>query len=81
VSTVTGRRPHAARRAPRLGAAALLLAGMSANHAFWPQELLAALEPHLELVLYDHRGTGASGREREAFTLAELAADAAGRAG
>jgi len=51
---------------------------MSANHAFWPEELLAALEPHVELILYDHRGTGASGRERAAFTLADLAGDAAG---
>jgi pimeloyl-ACP methyl ester carboxylesterase len=78
VSTVTvgGRSLHAARRGS--GPPLLLLAGMSANHAFWPQELLAALEPHLELVLYDHRGTGASGREREAFSLADLAADAAG---
>jgi len=78
VSTVTvaGRALHAARRGT--GPPLLLLAGMSANHAFWPEELLAALEPHVELVLYDHRGTGASGREREAFTLAELAALAAG---
>jgi pimeloyl-ACP methyl ester carboxylesterase len=74
--TVGGRTLHAARRGS--GPPLLLLAGMSANHAFWPEGLLAALEPHVELVLYDHRGTGASGREREPFTLAELAADAAG---
>ncbi len=74
--TVGGRTLHAARRGT--GSPLLLLAGMSANHAFWPEELLAALEPHLELVLYDHRGTGASGRERDPFTLADLASDAAG---
>jgi pimeloyl-ACP methyl ester carboxylesterase len=74
---VGGRDLHAARRGS--GPPLLLLAGMSANHAFWPEELLAALEPHLELILYDHRGTGASGREREAFTLAELAGTPPGR--
>lgn len=74
--SVEGRELHVARRGA--GPPLLLLAGMSANHAFWPEPLLTALEPHLELLLYDHRGTGASGRERRPFTLAELATDAAG---
>jgi len=54
----------------------LLIQGMSATHLTWGRPFLAALEPHFECVVYDHRGMGRSGRALLPFTIADLAADA-----
>ena len=54
----------------------LLIQGMSATHLTWGRPFLAALEPHFECIVYDHRGMGRSGRAEMPFTVADLAGDA-----
>jgi 3-oxoadipate enol-lactonase len=56
----------------------LLIQGMSATHLTWGRPFLAALEPHFECIVYDHRGMGRSGRAQMPFAIADLAADALG---
>lgn len=57
----------------------LMVQGLTGNHRHWGEPFLAALEPDFELVLYDHRGVGASGpATADEFTLTDLADDAAG---
>jgi 3-oxoadipate enol-lactonase len=55
----------------------LLIQGMAGHHRFWGEWLLGALDPHFDLVAYDHRGIGRSPRADEPFTIADLADDAA----
>ena len=56
----------------------LLIQGMSGTHAGWGEPFLSLLEPHLDLIAYDHRGIGASAPTEGSFTIADLAQDAAG---
>ena len=62
-----------------VGEPLLLIQGMSGTHLSWGEPFLAALErAGFDTLAYDHRGIGRSARWREPFTIAELAADAAG---
>jgi pimeloyl-ACP methyl ester carboxylesterase len=56
----------------------LLIHGMGAHSAHWGEPFLSALESDFELILYDHRGTGASAPLQHAVTLSGLATDAVG---
>ncbi len=56
----------------------LLIQGMSGNHLHWGEPFLALLEPHFDVIVYDHRGIGHSDPADEPFTIADLADDAAG---
>jgi 3-oxoadipate enol-lactonase len=56
----------------------LMIAGMSGHSLHWGEAFLSALERDFELVLYDHRGVGRSSADEGPFTIAGLAADAAG---
>jgi 3-oxoadipate enol-lactonase len=56
----------------------LLIQGLSGNHQHWGEPFLGLLEPDFDLIAYDHRGVGWSPRVDDAFTIAELADDAAG---
>ncbi len=55
----------------------LLVQGMSGNSLHWGERLLGELERDFELIAYDHRGIGRSGRVSEPFSIADLADDAA----
>lgn len=56
----------------------LLIQGMSATHLTWGRPFLATLERSFDCIAFDHRGMGLSGRAELPFTIADLAADAAG---
>jgi 3-oxoadipate enol-lactonase len=56
----------------------LLIMGMSGTHLSWGEPFVADLERDFDVVAYDHRGIGRSDPESAAFTIAELAEDAAG---
>ena len=56
----------------------LLIQGLSGNHLAWGDRFLRALAPHRLVITYDHRGIGHSQGGDEPFTIADLAADAAG---
>jgi pimeloyl-ACP methyl ester carboxylesterase len=73
---VNGFQLHHERRGS--GEPMLLVQGMSGNSLHWGERFLAELERDFELVLYDHRGIGRSSRVSDPFTIADLAADAAG---
>ena len=61
------------------GEPVVLIQGMSGHHRAWGDEFLAALEGEgFELVLFDNRGMGASGRADEGFTIPDLAGDVMG---
>ena len=60
------------------GEPVLLIQGMSGTHLAWGEAFLAGLGDDLDLVAYDHRGVGESTQETDAFTIAQLADDAAG---
>ena len=72
---VNGHRIHYVRRGR--GEPLLLIQGLSANHLHWGDEFLGLLEDDFDLVAYDHRGIGHSGRTTDPFTIVELADDAA----
>jgi 3-oxoadipate enol-lactonase len=55
----------------------LLIMGMSGTHLTWGEPFLDALRKDFEVVIYDHRGMGKSGRTNPPFTIADLADDAA----
>jgi 3-oxoadipate enol-lactonase len=55
----------------------LLVMGMAGHHLTWGRALPALLERDFEVVRYDHRGIGASDRAEAAFSVADLADDAA----
>ena len=76
VAEVSGRQLHYARRGE--GEPLLLIQGLSGTHASWGDTFLGALDPGLDLIMYDHRGIGGSGPSAGSFTIAELAQDAAG---
>ena len=56
----------------------LLIQGMSGTHLSWGEPFLAELGRDFDVVAYDHRGIGKSGRLAGAFSIADLADDAAG---
>lgn len=59
------------------GPSLVLLPGMAAHHALWGNEFLDAAGERFELLLLDHRGTGATPRGPIPFTVEDLANDAA----
>ena len=56
----------------------LLIMGMAGTALHWGEPFLDALRSDFEVIVYDHRGVGASSRVEGALTIGELAADAAG---
>ncbi|MGV1049284.1 MAG: alpha/beta fold hydrolase [Solirubrobacterales bacterium] len=56
----------------------LLIQGMTGTHMSWGRPFLSLLEPRFDCISFDHRGIGYSSPVDEPFTIAELAADAAG---
>jgi 3-oxoadipate enol-lactonase len=56
----------------------LLIQGMSANHLAWGQPFSSLLERDFEVIAFDNRGMGLSRPVSEGFSIAEMAADAAG---
>jgi aminoacrylate hydrolase len=52
----------------------ILAAGLGGVGSFWASQL-PALTPHFKVVLYDHRGTGQSSRDRITYSLAQMARD------
>ncbi len=56
----------------------LLISGMAGTYSHWGEPFLAALREDFDTIAYDHRGVGHSSRMEEPFTIAQLAADAAG---
>ncbi|MCW3002420.1 MAG: alpha/beta fold hydrolase [Conexibacter sp.] len=54
----------------------LLIQGMSGTHLTWGDPFLEALDG-FDLVTYDHRGIGRSGRVEDPFSIVDLAQDAA----
>ena len=60
------------------GEPVLLIQGMSGTHLAWGDAFLAGLGDDVEVVAYDHRGVGTSSPQTDAFTIVELADDAAG---
>lgn len=55
----------------------LLIMGMSGTQRHWSAGFLELLGANFETITYDHRGVGASSRLQGAFTITDLAADAA----
>lgn len=56
----------------------LMIMGRSGTYAHWGEPFLAELAHDFELILYDHRGVGASTRLHGPVTIAQMAQDAAG---
>lgn len=56
----------------------LLIQGMSATHLAWGRPFLEELERSFDTIVFDNRGMGLSGQAELPFTIADLAADAAG---
>jgi 3-oxoadipate enol-lactonase len=56
----------------------LLIPGMSGTHLSWGEPFAEALAADFDVVSYDHRGIGRSGRVADPFSIVDLAQDAAG---
>jgi 3-oxoadipate enol-lactonase len=56
----------------------LLIMGMSGTALHWGEPFLEPLRRDFEVIVYDHRGVGASSRLDGPVTIREMAADAAG---
>jgi pimeloyl-ACP methyl ester carboxylesterase len=56
----------------------LLIMGMSGTALHWGEPFLNALRSDFEVIVYDHRGVGASSRLEGPLTIAQMADDAAG---
>jgi pimeloyl-ACP methyl ester carboxylesterase len=56
----------------------LLIGGQAAPMSLWPASLLSELAAHHRVTIYDNRDLGYSKAPRPAFTLSDLADDAAG---
>jgi 3-oxoadipate enol-lactonase len=56
----------------------LLIQGMSATHLAWGEPFLEQLRGNFDLIVFDNRGMGLSGRAELPFTTADLANDTAG---
>lgn len=59
------------------GAPLLLIQGMAGHHKIWGEPLLSRLARDFDVVAFDHRGVGDSTDVEGAFTIADLAEDAA----
>jgi 3-oxoadipate enol-lactonase len=59
------------------GAPLLAIMGMSGTALHWGEPFLSQLREHFEVIVYDHRGVGASSRLEGSLTTAQMAADAA----
>jgi 3-oxoadipate enol-lactonase len=59
----------------------LMIMGMSGTALHWGEPFLGRLREDFEVIVYDHRGVGASTRLDGPITTAEMAADAAGLLG
>jgi pimeloyl-ACP methyl ester carboxylesterase len=55
----------------------LMIMGLSGTYSHWDAKFLRELRGDFELIIYDHRGVGASSPVREPFTITDLARDAA----
>ena len=55
----------------------LLIMGMGGHHRMWGEDFLSRLDPHFDIVAFDHRGIGTSDRADDPFTIADLADDSA----
>jgi 3-oxoadipate enol-lactonase len=56
----------------------LLIMGMSGTALHWGKPFLGALRRDFEVIVYDHRGVGASSRLDGAITIVQMAEDAVG---
>lgn len=56
----------------------LLIMGMSGTSLYWEERFLEPLRREFEVIVYDHRGVGASSRLEGPLTIAQMADDAAG---
>ncbi len=56
----------------------LMIMGRSGTYAHWGEPFLDELRRDFELILYDHRGVGASSRLQGPVTIGQMASDAAG---
>jgi 3-oxoadipate enol-lactonase len=56
----------------------LMIMGRSGTYAHWGEPFLDELRGDFELILYDHRGVGASTRLQGPVTIRQMGADAAG---
>lgn len=74
--TVGGRRLFHLRRGD--GEPLLLIQGMSGTHLSWGEPFASELARDFDTVAYDHRGIGRSDPTADPFSIADLAADAAG---
>jgi len=55
----------------------LLIMGVAGHQLMWGESFLAGLAKNFDVVTYDHRGIGSSGRVDSEFTITDLADDAA----
>ena len=55
----------------------LLVMGVAGHHLMWSEQFIARLAERFDVVAYDHRGIGKSVWADAAFTIPDLAADAA----
>src|ERR1039458_1925531 len=56
----------------------LLIMGMSGTALHWCEPFLTALRRDFEVIVYNHRGVGASSRLDEPISIVQMAADAVG---
>lgn len=56
----------------------LLIMGLSGTMLHWGEPFLEALRGDFDVIVYDNRGVGASSRVEAPFSIADMAADAAG---
>ena len=75
LAEVAGRQLFYTRRGR--GEPLLLIMGMAGHHLLWGEPFMELLAAEHDVIAYDHRGIGDSGRADELFTIAELADDAA----
>jgi 3-oxoadipate enol-lactonase len=54
-----------------------MIMGLSGTYSHWDARFLELLRRDFEIIIYDHRGVGASSPLRAPFTIADLAQDAA----
>jgi len=59
----------------------LMINGFRRSRVVWLEPLLAALEPHFRLVLFDNRGTGSSDQPQDGYSIEAFADDCAGLLG
>ena len=60
------------------GPSLLMIMGRSGTYSHWGEPLLSGLRRDFDVIVYDHRGVGASSRLQGPLTIRQMAADAAG---